>query len=227
MQKWCKFWAKLVITIWTETTAGLYFVSLHFYLYFVFTVRLDTFQKTQLYNLQFRDGLASSSYRRSFEVSTTLSGFNLQLDTGHGWSNWHLQRGTQLLSFECSPCRGEPINRVPATAEYLAESSDWGKCNPLHPSWGHLLLLPSQQQRSPPLQTLWGAKGRTGRRKVGRSSNYMWGTQMKEKYLEDKEGARSVTWELQASDLYKSLTKHISLTLTCSKVPSSLFSETF
>lgn len=103
--KWSLFWAEWVISIWTVTMAGLYFVSLHFW-YFIFFSKTGYSSKTHSFNLQFRDGLASTSYRRSLQMSTTPSGFNLWLDIGHGWSNWHLLRGMEPLSFKRSPCRG-------------------------------------------------------------------------------------------------------------------------
>lgn len=77
-----------------------------FLIFFFFSSKTGYSSKTHSFNLQFRDGLASSSYRRSLQMSTTPSGFNLSLDIGHGWSNWHLPRGIQPLSFKRSPCRG-------------------------------------------------------------------------------------------------------------------------
>lgn len=110
---------------------------------------------------------------------------------------------TQANPVPCTPAKGSPSHLVPAPSSFSS------------PSIAKEPTSPDQ-----------GLQGSTGMRKVGRKSKHVWEIQMEEERLGVKWGMRTVTWELQVFDLYNSLTKYMSLSLTCSKVPFSHFSKT-
>lgn len=163
-------------------------------------------------------------------MNTTPSGFNLWLDTEHGCSNWHLPRSMQLLSFKHSPCRGLIVHWqgacncwIPGREQQPRQTQSPAPLPGAARLTRCLLPLPTAKE---PTSPDWGLQGSTGRRKVGRRSKHMWEIQMEEEQLGVKQGVRTVIWELQVFDLYNSLTKYMSLSLTCSKVPFSYFSIT-
>lgn len=169
MQK-SKFWAGCVFSIWTIRTNGFKFEGF-------FIVRLGSPQKRLA--LTYNSYLASSSYRRSLQMNTTPSGFNLPLDRWKGWPSWHSYLSNAVLAEDrpLTGCLQLLYLQTAATEASLGLCTLLGQPASLSTCSCSLPSTPTGQECTTAQQ---GPQGSTGGTEAGRSSKFVWGTQIKE-----------------------------------------------